>query len=208
MIVNMGTAFKAFITVTYPSGTCTLSHESGASYTHSGGGTHTFVVRRRGKWNIRAEDGTMVKEASAEISARGQIKTVVLSYELVLFDRSLASDYSLNGNYISPAIDLSQYSTIEVTASFWASSGSLYVGVCTNPSNVGIGNPASAYIAFESILNQYQTKTLNISAINSDMYIGFWSNHWTSLGDFSVSDGEISLYKQGLIIRISKIVLR
>ena len=208
MIVNLDeSAFKAFITVTYPSGTCTLSHESGASYTHSGGGTHSFVVHRRGKWNIRAEDGTMVKEASTEISSRGQIETV-LSYELVLFDRSLASGYSLNGNYISPAINLSQYSTIEVTAAFYSSTGTLNVGVCTNPSNVGIGKPASAYIAFEPILNQYQTKTLNISAFNSNMYIGFWNNYWMSLGNFTVSNGEIYLSAQSTNIKISKIVLR
>lgn len=94
MIINFDEAvYTARITVTYPSGTCTVTHESGVNYSHSGGGKHTFTVHRRGDWDILALDGAHDASASVTLIDRGQIVTKTLSYELVLFDSSVTSGW-------------------------------------------------------------------------------------------------------------------
>ena len=86
MIINLGDApFKAFITVTYPKGTCTVSN-AGTTLSHSGGGTHTFTVNKKGTWTVTAQYSTAVKTASVEITYRGQMESVTLSYTLLLYD--------------------------------------------------------------------------------------------------------------------------
>ena len=51
MIINWGDApFKAFIKVTYNAGTCTCKMGS-ETFTHSGGGTATFEVKKKGARN-------------------------------------------------------------------------------------------------------------------------------------------------------------
>lgn len=84
MIINLDeVTFKAFITVTYPSGSCTVSNGS-KSYTHSGGGTYTFTVNTKGEWTIEAEDGTLTAVETVTIVSKNQNPTVDLKY--VLFD--------------------------------------------------------------------------------------------------------------------------
>lgn len=86
MIINFGDApFKAFITVTYPKGTCTVT-DGTKTLSHSGGGTHTFTVNKKGTWTVTAQYSTAVKSASVEITYRGQVETVTLSYTLLLYD--------------------------------------------------------------------------------------------------------------------------
>ena len=80
MIINWGDApFKAFIKVTYPSGTCTVSNGT-KTYTHTGGGTYTFTVNKKGTWTISATNGVDTKTATAEITSRGQTVTKSISY--------------------------------------------------------------------------------------------------------------------------------
>ena len=77
MIINLGDApFKAFIKVTYPSGTCTVSLGD-KSFTHSGGGTHTFIVNKKGTWTVTATSTTgIVKTATANVTTYGQTVNV------------------------------------------------------------------------------------------------------------------------------------
>ena len=86
MIINLGDApFKAFIKVTYPKGTCTVSGE-GQSYSHTGGGTVTFAVKKKGTYTIKAAANSYVSaSATASITARGQTVSKSLSYTKYLF---------------------------------------------------------------------------------------------------------------------------
>lgn len=88
MIINLGDApFKAFIKVTYPNGTCTVSLGD-KSFTHSGGGTHTFTVNKKGTWTVKATsaDGyNLTAQSTAALTYRGQVASVTLSYTLNLF---------------------------------------------------------------------------------------------------------------------------
>ena len=93
MIINLGDApFKAYITVTYPKGDCTVSNGT-TVLSHSGGGTHTFTVNKKGTWTVTAQYSTAVKTASVEITYRGQVENVALDYTLLL--------YNVGTNYVS-----------------------------------------------------------------------------------------------------------
>lgn len=86
MIINLGDApFKAFITVTYPNGTCTVSLGD-KSFTHTGGDTHTFTVNKKGTWTVRAtrSDGT-AESKTVSLSTRGQTVSVTLTCPYYLF---------------------------------------------------------------------------------------------------------------------------
>lgn len=111
MIINLGDApFKAFITVTYPKGTCTVSNGTTA-LSHSGGGTHTFTVNKKGTWTVTAQYSTIVKTANVNITYRGQVASVTLSYTLLLYDNG--TNYTdVTGGWVSRAIGYSsQFNT-------------------------------------------------------------------------------------------------
>lgn len=90
MIINLGDApFKAFIKVTYPNGTCTVSLGD-KSFTHTGGGTHTFTVNKKGTWTVKAtsNDGyNLTAQSTAALTYRGQVANVTLSYTLWLYNK-------------------------------------------------------------------------------------------------------------------------
>ena len=97
MIINWGDApFKAFITVTYPNGTCTVTG-NGQSYTHTGGGTYTFTVKKKGTYTVKATDGaSTVSPAShsVSISAGNETKSVSFSYTTTFITSSGAANVS------------------------------------------------------------------------------------------------------------------
>lgn len=216
MIINFDEAvYTARITVTYPSGTCTVTHaDSGVSYSHSGGGTHTFAVHRRGDWDILAQDGERKAPASVTLTDRGQIESKTLAYDFVLFDANFASGYGLKDYYIDPAIPMAKYSELEVTAKLsdtYSQGLALQVAVCADPKNISYYSPppASDYIRFNAS-NSYSTQTIKISDKDGDMFIGFWDPMWAGLyaGYISVSGGNITMSNQYGSWHISKIVLR
>lgn len=97
MIINWGDApFKAFITVTYPRGTCTVTNGT-ESYTHTGGGTTTFTVKKRGTWTVKISTGSISKSQNVNVSRIGQIEKVNLSYKLYLLDVSPVTAWSSIG---------------------------------------------------------------------------------------------------------------
>lgn len=147
MIINLGDApFKAFITVTYPNGTCTVSLGN-KSFTHSGGGTHTFTVNKKGTWTVTATSAGGSKESTTvNITERNQSVSVSLRCLLYLFQNgsgkqvgfsvdngglSMVADIDANRIYVSGAglysgniavytsspIDLTHYRTLHFDAS-------------------------------------------------------------------------------------------
>ena len=144
MIINWGDApFKAFITVTYPSGTCTVTGE-GQSYTHSGGGSTTFTVRKKGTYTVKATATNASAAASAEITKSGQTKVVDLQYKLTInFNKTIISKHSeaTNIRHVSAFLDtytnLTAYKklTFNVTNRVWSNVGSGYIRFGINPSS-------------------------------------------------------------------------
>lgn len=76
--------FKAYIVVTYPSGsTCTCSKDGKTLTAPNTSGSYTFTVDSTGTWTVKATDGARTVSESVSITASGQSKNVALSYEII-----------------------------------------------------------------------------------------------------------------------------
>ena len=85
--VLSGTNAYAFITVTYPAGS-TLTCTSGSTTLNAKttAGSYVFCVPQAGTWTVKATSGTNTASKSVSITSRWQSESVVLSYQLVLYD--------------------------------------------------------------------------------------------------------------------------
>lgn len=91
-----GTKLFAAIGVTYPEGsmlTCTNWAKTLTAKTTTG--QWVFAIPEAGTWTVTATDGTSVKSQSVSITSEGQLETISLAFELVLFDAA-------NGGLIVP----------------------------------------------------------------------------------------------------------
>ena len=99
--VSSGTSFSATISITYPAGsTCTVSNYKKTWTAPNTSGSWTFKANEVGVYTIKAVSGSKSKEKEILITAEGQVATVTLTYELVLFDGSNGGDVtSLTGGW-------------------------------------------------------------------------------------------------------------
>lgn len=95
--------FSASINITYPANsTCVVTNAGGqtvASDTNATSSEKTFIatVNAKGTYTITATatDGSgKTKSATVSITAEGQVETVTLTYELVLFNNGVVSGYA------------------------------------------------------------------------------------------------------------------
>lgn len=193
--------FAAYINITYPANsTCVVKNSGGqtvASDTNTGSSTKTWTatVGATGTYTVTATatDGSgKSKSQSVSITADGQSKSVGLSYELVLFDKDNGIDrtditggwswykdgyigyYDNNdssggrGCMCKTAIDMTPYTKLVIKTgdiiSAISANGGLY------PSYNG-----SKYVNLSPriSLSSNSTLALDISNVNSAMYIGF-----------------------------------
>ena len=91
----------AIIGVTYPEGSvCTCSNGSVTLTAKDTSGKALFIIPSAGTWTVKAVKGSQSKSKAVSITAEGQVETVALMFELVLFDNGLvdgiAWDYVYN----------------------------------------------------------------------------------------------------------------
>lgn len=91
----------AVIGVTYPSGsTCTCTNGSKILTAKDTTGRALFVIPSAGTWTVKAVSGNKSKSKAVSITTEGQVETMELLYELVLFDGSNGGDVtSLTGGW-------------------------------------------------------------------------------------------------------------
>ena len=132
-----GSKVVASIVVTYPAGstlTCTLGSKVLTAKDTSG--KWVFGLPSTGNWVVKAVKGSKSTSKTVSITAEGQVETVALSYELLLFGSgSLASEYSLDTYAISPAIDVTNYSAMSIIGKItWMNYNlTYYVGLSPTP---------------------------------------------------------------------------
>ena len=193
--------FSATISVTYPAkSTCVVKNSSGttvASNTNTGSSTKTWTatVGATGTYTVTATatDGSgKSKSQSVSITADGQSESVGLTYELVLFDKDKGIDrtditggwskykdgyigyYDNNdssggrGCMCKTAIDMTPYTKLVIKT------GAIIYDISAN------GGLSSYYNGNEYVnlsprisLSSNSTLALDISQVNSAMYIGF-----------------------------------
>lgn len=111
MIINLGDApFKAFITVAYPNGTCTVSLGD-KSFTHTGGGTHTFTVNKKGTWTVSA----VSESKNVSITSNGQTANVALGYLYYCGTEFTEKMGSFTPLGLKPSSDYNSAKTPEIT---------------------------------------------------------------------------------------------
>lgn len=82
-------AVYAVIGVTYPSGSvCTCTNGTLTLTAKNTSGKAIFVIPSAGTWTVKAVSGSNTASKSVSITADGQVATVTLSYDLVLFSGS------------------------------------------------------------------------------------------------------------------------
>lgn len=102
--VSSGTSFSAKINITYPAGsTCTVTNYKKTWTAPNTTGSWTFKANEVGYYTVKAVSGSKGNEEEVLITAEGQVATVTLTYELVLFNNGVVSGYkwdsSNNNNY-------------------------------------------------------------------------------------------------------------
>lgn len=76
----------AVIGVTYPSGsTCTCTNGSKTLTAKDTTGKAAFIIPTKGTWTVKAVKGSQSKSVAVEITAEGQVATVELTYELIVY---------------------------------------------------------------------------------------------------------------------------
>ena len=77
----------AVIGVTYPSGsTCTCTNGSKTLTAKNTSGKAIFVIPSAGTWTVKAVSGSKSTSKTVSITAEGQVETVTLAFEMILFD--------------------------------------------------------------------------------------------------------------------------
>ena len=100
---NVGGGAKAFalISVTYPDGsTCTCTDGTKTLTLKGTSGQGIFIIPYAGTWTVTATDGTNTKSESVEITSEGQSLSVMLLYELVLYEDGVLHNESLSGGLL------------------------------------------------------------------------------------------------------------
>lgn len=93
-----GTPYAA-IGVTYPSGSvCTCTNGTLTLTAKDTSGKAIFVIPSAGTWTVKAVSGSKSTSKKVSITAEGQVATVTLSYELVLFNNGVVSGYAWNSS--------------------------------------------------------------------------------------------------------------
>ena len=82
-----GARLRAVIAVTYPEGSvCTCSNGTKTLKARDTSGKALFNVPSAGTWTVSCTDGSSTVSKSVTITATGQVESVKLSYDLILYD--------------------------------------------------------------------------------------------------------------------------
>ena len=85
--VSSGTSFSATISITYPAGsTCTVTNYKKTWTAPNTSGSWTFKANEVGHYTVKAVSGSKGNEEEVLITAEGQVATVTLTFEMILFD--------------------------------------------------------------------------------------------------------------------------
>ena len=111
----------AIIGVTYPSSsTCTCTNGTRTLTAKDTAGKALFVIPAAGTWTVKCVKGSQSASKAVKITAEGQAATVVLTYDLILFDGTDNTDVTGGlklqvGNYDSAVVSSAPISGGKIT---------------------------------------------------------------------------------------------
>lgn len=189
--------FSATIAVTYPANsTCVIKNSSGiqvASDTNTGTAakTWTATVGATGTYSIvaTATDGSgKTKSTTVSITAEGQVETVTLTFEMILFDNGIIGDIKWDASEVDDAT----YCTNSVSDVIWLS------GIVYDNGLIFVAPSATRGISSAIDLTNYKKVNVRVKQVLSNtgtakIYVGT-----SALGDqiatanIALTDGQIS----------------
>ena len=195
-----GTPYAA-IGVTYPSGSvCTCTNGTLTLTAKDTGGKAIFVIPSAGTWTVKAVSGDKTASKAVSITAEGQVETVTLMFELILFDGGDNTGVTggWKGTGVTPTVsdvlsfsirntdatfpkaasvytvnkfDLSKYNKLTVVKS---EATGWSIGVTENKFSWGTYPPGVAdigFIAYAGLNTSDARIELDISGINTECYV-------------------------------------
>ena len=213
------TYFSATINITYPANSnCVVANSGGqtvASDTNTGTSakTWTATVNAKGTYTVTATatDGSgKTKSTTVSITAEGQVETVALSYELILFDGGVvvpwkviqakptatisdtiylhASDPTtpvVSAVRTTNKINLSGYSMLKYTVTENVNPEVAFMCVTSStsaPINAGLSNTVtSAVVAYENP-SATGTYSVDVSEVQGEYYVSIAEGHYPTSG--------------------------
>lgn len=128
----------AVIGVTYPTGsTCTCTNGSKTLTAKDTTGKALFVIPSAGTWMVKAVSGSKSKSKAVSITTEGQVETVTLIFETILWEAGSDQNTSLTGGFAANDTIYVKIgnSTVTITGNRtyfgsgsdeWSSSGNFY----------------------------------------------------------------------------------
>lgn len=90
----------AVIGVTYPTGsTCTCTDGAKTLTAKDTSGKAIFVIPSAGTWTVKAVSGSKSKSKAVSITAEGQVETLTLMFETILWEAGSDQNTSLTGGF-------------------------------------------------------------------------------------------------------------
>ena len=203
----------AAIGVTYPSGsTVTCTNGSKTLKAKDTSGKAIFIIPSAGTWMVKAVKGSKSKSKAVSITAEGQVATVTLTYETILFNNGLvdgiAWDYVYNqdtnaSSSISDVIKMHSFSwdngiVLQRPAARRGISSAIDLSkysmlkirtkACTNSNgNAGlcIGSSLAGKDLGEASITKTagQTTSIDVSAIAKSSFIMIWAQSGNEYGN-------------------------
>lgn len=103
----------AIIGVTYPEGSvCTCSNGSVTLTAKDTTGKALFVIPSAGTWTVTAVSGSKSTSKTVSITAEGQVETVTLMFETILWEAGSDQNTSLTGGFETNNTSYSSYVTV------------------------------------------------------------------------------------------------
>ena len=156
--VSSGISFSATINITYPAGsTCTVTNYKKTWTAPNTTGSWTFKANEVGHYTVKAVSGSKGNEEEVLITAEGQVATVTLSYELVIYEAGVFGVNSAETQFSAARKDDNNNAssiTEESSCMLWKCGSNAYCMFYISPKVSCAGY-----------------KTLNISVTNASMTI-------------------------------------
>lgn len=210
MIINAqsGGSFTAYINVTYQKGTCTCTLGD-ETLTHSGGGTASFEVHKKGTWVVTAKYANLSKSANAAVTEKDQ--TVSLSLTLAKWfynEGNLCS--SVTGGWDQPSAlhyTYGESGQAKNTGTVTKNSGNIYVSAggsvkfaaAVTVNSISLSGINTLYFrntstASGNVFAVLSSRSNNINNYtNASVSISAGSNQTTSLNVSGVSSGYLAI---------------
>lgn len=171
MILRRGGGAKLFaaIGVEYPDGsTCTCTGKNSGKVMTAKKSPWIFQIPCADEWTVTIKNAAKSKSKTVEITHEGQCVTLVMSYDLILFNENgLADGFALDLPSITPAVDVTNYTKLRITGKItWGAYAAATVIVGLSAANGGEVGEKS----WEINTDVETTAEINLSDITGEWY--------------------------------------